>query len=1045
MRKVFFLAAVLALGWAPPAYAQLFGKNKVQYRVFDWSFIQSPHFDIYFYGGGQSLAEFTSEVAENAYDQISRYLNWDLRRRVSIVLYNSHNDFQQTNVTYSYMPEGVGGVTELFKNRVVIPFEGSYEQFRHVIHHELVHAMINDMVFGGSVQSAMVNRVRLRIPLWMNEGLAEYLSMGWDTEADMIIRDVAVHDRIPDVRELDYYMAYKGGQSLWKFIAEKYGWQKVGEIMGQAKVQQDVEKALRKALGMNFEDLSKAWQKHLKKEYWPDVAGRDELEDFAHRLTDHEKLKNYFNISPAISPDGGKIAVISDRGGFSGIYLISAVDGTEIKKVVKGNRTPDFEELKLLQPGISWSPDGKTIAFAAKAGKSDALYLVNVKSGRKKKLTFELDGIFTAAWSPDGNRIAFVGNKVDASDIYVYDLKKKTLENLTRDVFSDSEPAWSPDGRYIAFVSDRGGKVSGSDPLILARDGIPQSDIYVLDTREGTVEQITSTPYRENYPVWLHTRNALFYTSDRNGVWNLYLHDLDSGESEAVSDVLTGLFQLSLSRDDEKLVFSGYSGVGWDIFSITHPLELPRREVSPSIFVLKGEQKGPGEPEVAAEETASDRLALGGSRDSYSRYIFAPEYQHHNRALLDTLAGKPMEPLATGQYKNADGSYRTHPYRTRFTLDLVSGQVAYSNVFNYYGTTLFAFSDILGDHRIYIGTEMVVNLENSDYFLWYEFLKYRNNYAVSLFHTANFFGSVPEYVVRLRHLSLNFSLSHPFDRFQRLEVALSHNFINQREYQGVSYSEPPEIIGDETLRLLTYRTSWVFDNSSWGFTGPNDGWRANAQFFQSLALFRNRIDFKTLLLDARRYVRLSQLYSLALRVAAGHSFGGNPQKFFLGGTENWILGRGETDGVPDRSRFNNDIRLNTDSSDYLKDLYFSIFVLPVRGSRLVERWGTNVLLTNVEFRFPFVNYLALGFPLKVIFGNIHGVAFADVGMAWDDRLTIVTRTETGEKKFDDLIAGYGLGVRINLGYTILRIDSAWDYTLRGSSKPQYYLSLGTDL
>lgn len=211
MRKILYLIAMVAVASTPPVYAQLFGKNKVQYRVFDWSFIQSPHFDIYFYGEGQSLAEFTSEVAEDAYRQISRHLNWDLRRRVSIVVYNSHNDFQQTNVTYSYMPEGVGGVTELFKNRVVIPFEGSYEQFRHVIHHELVHAMINDMVFGGSVQSAMVNRVRLRIPLWMNEGLAEYLSMGWDTQADMIIRDVAVHDRIPDVRELDFYMAYKGG------------------------------------------------------------------------------------------------------------------------------------------------------------------------------------------------------------------------------------------------------------------------------------------------------------------------------------------------------------------------------------------------------------------------------------------------------------------------------------------------------------------------------------------------------------------------------------------------------------------------------------------------------------------------------------------------------------------------------------------------------------------------------------------------------------------------------------------------------------------
>ena len=115
--------------------AQSFGQNKVQYRDFDWNFIQTPHFDIYYYGGEQDLAEFAADVAEESYEQISVHLRWDLKRRVSIMVYNSHNEFQQTNVVGTYMREGIGGVTELFKNRVVFPFEGNYEQFRHVIHH----------------------------------------------------------------------------------------------------------------------------------------------------------------------------------------------------------------------------------------------------------------------------------------------------------------------------------------------------------------------------------------------------------------------------------------------------------------------------------------------------------------------------------------------------------------------------------------------------------------------------------------------------------------------------------------------------------------------------------------------------------------------------------------------------------------------------------------------------------------------------------------------------------------------------------------------
>ena len=143
---------------------QSFGQNKIQYRDFDWSFIQTPHFDIYFYGGEQDLAEFTADISEEAYEQISIHLRWDLKRRVSIMVYNSHNEFQQTNVVAPYMSEGIGGVTELFKNRVVFPFEGNYEQFRHVIHHELVHAFINDMVYGGTMQNRVTSRTRIQVP-----------------------------------------------------------------------------------------------------------------------------------------------------------------------------------------------------------------------------------------------------------------------------------------------------------------------------------------------------------------------------------------------------------------------------------------------------------------------------------------------------------------------------------------------------------------------------------------------------------------------------------------------------------------------------------------------------------------------------------------------------------------------------------------------------------------------------------------------------------------------------------------------------------------
>ena len=147
IRAVLFLSLIMCF----EIKAQSFGQNKVQYKVFDWNYIQTSHFDIYYYDGEQDLAEFVADVAEDSYEQISIHLRWNLKNRVSIMVYNSHNEFQQTNIVRPYMREGVGGVTELFKNRVVFPFEGNYEQFRHVIHHELVHAVINDMIYGLSL------------------------------------------------------------------------------------------------------------------------------------------------------------------------------------------------------------------------------------------------------------------------------------------------------------------------------------------------------------------------------------------------------------------------------------------------------------------------------------------------------------------------------------------------------------------------------------------------------------------------------------------------------------------------------------------------------------------------------------------------------------------------------------------------------------------------------------------------------------------------------------------------------------------------------
>jgi Tol biopolymer transport system component len=854
--------------------------------------------------------------------------------------------------------------------------------------------------------------------------------MNWDTKADMTLRDLSINERMPTVKELESYMAYKGGQSIWRFIAEKYGREKIGEIITAMKMTQNAEKGIERALGMDYEDLTKQWHKYLKKEYWPDVIGRDEIEDIAKRLTDHKKEKNYYNISPAVSPDGSKIAVLSDRSGYFDIYVLDAIDGKEIRRLVKGNRSVDFEELKLLQPGISWSPDSKRIVIAAKAGKSDALYLINVKTRKKEKFTFNLDGIFTAAWSPDGNQLAFIGTKDGASDVYVYNIDEEKLTALTSDIYSDSEPSWNNDGSVLVFVSDRNGDIAGlQPPEVIIEHDFSQKDIYAIDLSSGNISRITDTDHNEDYPIWSHTeKNTLFYVSDDGGVWNIYRYKPDS-DPVALTNILTGAFQLSLTENDDYLVFAGYADMGWDVYSMSHPLEKDAMEVPPTRYIMN--QDNVSEELIDLRRHKRSQWSTGRStgRD-YQGWIFAREYDHFNQPM------ETPEEASADFVKDTtdltDEGYVSKAYKTRFTLDLVNGYASFNNVFGAQGMTMFAFSDILGDHQIYFGTEMVIDLKRSDYFFSYAYLTRPTDYYFSISHIANeyFLGyDMNGYQHRglLRNFSLMSYLSHPFSRFMRVEGGLSYHYFSFSEWQEVNYYEFEEV-SNEDFSVVLPVTSWVYDNTVYGYTGPIDGFRQNTTLVVSPGWGSKKMDFKTLKMDFRKYYKIGRYSSLAGRLTLGTSRGANKQKFYLGGLQNWIYGTGETDGVKDNSHFRNDL---LDGENDLEDVFFSEFVVPVRGRRYMEQVGSNVWLANFEFRFPFL--LALGVPEKFMISNLGSHLFFDIGTAWDKG-----------SEFEGSIAGFGWGMKINMGYFLLRIDSAWDINESGYSKPQYYFSLGTD-
>jgi hypothetical protein len=190
VRSLLILLALAICGSASTAEAQYFGQNKVQYEKFNFKVKTTEHFDIYYYPEEQQAVEIAARLAERWYARLSRVLRHELSSRQPIILYAAHPHFQQTNAISGDIGEGTGGVTEMFKRRVILPFAGGLAETDHVLGHELVHAFQYDISAQEDAEGRPTGPGVLSLPLWFVEGMAEYLSLGpVDSNTAMWVRE----------------------------------------------------------------------------------------------------------------------------------------------------------------------------------------------------------------------------------------------------------------------------------------------------------------------------------------------------------------------------------------------------------------------------------------------------------------------------------------------------------------------------------------------------------------------------------------------------------------------------------------------------------------------------------------------------------------------------------------------------------------------------------------------------------------------------------------------------------------------------------------
>src|SRR5258706_5128270 len=300
--------------------------NNVRIDKFNWVYVQTEHFDIYFDKKTEKLVPRMAHYLESAWEEVGDKYNFKVKGRTPFFFYSNHNQFEETNIVQ--IGEGTGGVTEAFKNRLLIFNDGSEAWLNHVIYHEFTHVVQFNILYGGFWKSIRLLKSPF-YPLWMMEGMAEYGAGEIDAPlGDMIIRDAVYTNTLIGLPELQGFghlkpnqvtLGYKTGEAALNFLADEYGQDKVWRLLNMMESHFDVSSALDELLGLDLYRFDFRMQEYLKDKYAEFYSTAKKPIDYGPQLTFSDGIPQS-NESPVLSLDGEKIYFFSDKTGPTKIF-----------------------------------------------------------------------------------------------------------------------------------------------------------------------------------------------------------------------------------------------------------------------------------------------------------------------------------------------------------------------------------------------------------------------------------------------------------------------------------------------------------------------------------------------------------------------------------------------------------------------------------------------------------------------------------------------------------------------------------------------------
>ncbi len=1012
MKKIYILVLSMILTCSLNSY--YYGKNKIQSEKTEWSVIETKHFDIHYKEGSDEFGKTCALIAEEGFYHLNKTFKQPLNTRIPIIIYENKQQFQTTNIIYPLLSEGVGGFTENMRNRVVVPFDGSYKKFEETLVHELTHAYIND-INGMAFLNPFLNSGGSNLPFWLSEGLPEYLSIGGvDNYNNSFILDMVVNDYLRPMDEIYGYYAYRLGETFLSWLDIEYGKESVAKYFYQIRFSPDLDIATEKTYGMKFDELQEKFNIYLKRKYYPVINTHQLPYENSERVTNNKEFNAYMNFAPRFSPLEDQFVFYSNKDYQTSIWQGSTFKLKKNKKILQGESSSKFEEFHFQRSNISWFPDGQSFAFVSKTSFGDRIYIYNKQKGKLKKTIKidELDSIYEIDVHPNGKEIVLSGQKNHQNNIYVYSLEKGNLTQITSDSYMESQVRWSHKGDKIAFTSER--DLADSTKYNHVFNKLIQN-IYYFDISSQTFHQVTFDKFNNYHPMWSTNDSTIVFISEKSTISNWECINIYEGKRGVITKNFSGVLDGDLSKTDSYLVYSCFFNGAWDIFLLHKPfINLVYEDYQP-------------EKVIEFDDNFStvfklDRYQYYGKDDTLIKKSFKElmkesnykDIQQKNR--MDSLRYRYIDFYTTKskEEEKPDSLNFKIPtirdYKPKFKVDQFWGGLAYSSSVGTIGYLQFGISDLMGNHGFGINAQFNGKLKDSNLILSYMYLPYRTDYGLSLFNindeTIYYDGNTDDYYQAWENEIGSYILvRYPLSKFNRFDF---ENSLYQYSYKWSKWNyNTGDWDKDHEDKQFVYAPaiSYVYDNALYGSTGPIQGIKSYHTLKKSFT--KKEFEYATYYTDTRAYQMISERFSVASRFILGLSDGKNPELFNLE-SYNGVRGFEGTDS-------------NNEQTADLK--------------------GRKKILTTLELRYPFIDNLKLGFPIPIQLSQIRGSIFTDIGTVWNKNKGF---RGMSDGRLRDVKMGFGFGPRFNLGFVILKFDIAWETDLVNHGKPKYFFSLNED-